>query len=166
MGIFEDILVATEPLDDVAHDLFITYDAKTDTTDIFFKSLFEKPGGINHGKLMFHTDENSILTMYFVLVPSPLTTFIPDGEAMSAANDVIVFSGKDVFQYLGIDYPSPSGGFMEDLNGFAQAIHRNSSKILDAFSDINIKKTYKALKSRREMSDKINRRVKNFARPG
>lgn len=153
MGKLEAILDAIDPLYSVVNDIFITYYVGQDTIDIFFKEL----RGVHAGGLLFRMEENETLGFYFILVPSPLYPFIIGREELMRRKDVIVFSGQNVFQALDIDYSYHPRGFFEDLNELSQLIHDNSSRLLGAFSEENIGRTYDALITMKRSNEEIVR---------
>lgn len=134
----EDILEAIDPLFGVfVFGSEITYSLGSSKIDVFFNS-FRK----GKGDLLYHSEENGTVGAYFVLYPHDFIR-----ENLRKKKEPIVFSDRNIFQLLGIDYFYNPKGLLEDLNELSRLIYHNISRIQEAFSDGNVERTYGILVS-------------------
>lgn len=146
----EDILEAIDPLFGVfIFGSEITYSLGSDKIDVFCNAFRN-----GKGDLLYHSEENGTVGAYFVLYPHDLIR-----EDIKKKKEPIIFSGKNIFQLLGIDYFYNPKGLLEDLNELSRLIYHNLSRIQEAFSDGNVERTYDVLVS---MEGKKEEEIKNI----
>jgi hypothetical protein len=95
---------------------------------------------LSYAKYLIHKENNEI-GLYFVLDPRD---FVKNTEAIK--NPPVVFSYRNVFRFLGIDFSYHPKGTYEDIREVFQVLHDNSEKIFPAFSRERLVGTYNALK--------------------
>lgn len=134
----EDILEATDPLFEIfVFGSEITYSLDSGKIDVFFNSFRN-----GKGDLLYHSEGNGTVGAYFVLYPHDLIR-----ENSRKEKEPIVFSDRNLFQLLEIDYFYNHQGLLEDLNKLSQIIYHNISRIQEAFSNGNVERTYDVLVS-------------------
>ncbi|KAF5035561.1 hypothetical protein DSECCO2_584290 [anaerobic digester metagenome] len=134
----EDILEAIDPLFGVfIFGSEITYSLGFGKIDVFCNTFRN-----GKGDLLYHSEENGTVGAYFILYPHDLIR-----EDIKKKKEPIIFSGKNIFQLLGIDYFYNPKGLLEDINELSRLIYHNISRIQEAFSDGNVERTYGILVS-------------------
>lgn len=153
MGQFEKIMDAVEPLLGKYSHAQVDFNDKTRHVGIILK-LAESDYSI--WDVLFYQDSKGKIAVYFFFDRNP--------DFMQNHNDIDssgfqIFSGPNVFHYLGIQYPTNVGGFIQDLNKIVMLICQNFSKFAEAAADENIEKTYFSLKSMSGNNEKEIREV-------
>jgi len=154
----KDIIVALRPL---KTKKIIRYDAIS--CHILSDSIDIKryPWDLIKANLLFHSKNDNTFEVYFIFYP--YLKFIKNREDLIAKNDVVVLSGKNVFRMLGIEYSHNPNGLLEDLHDLSIFLKNNWDRILQEFSDKNIKKTYNIVVSMEgNDEEEINRVMKTL----
>ena len=140
MGKFEDLLSAIDPITRaVKGQTCLTYNVSDGTYDIYI-TQYRSDGWM---AFIFHQEMDNTAGLYFYLWP--YLPFIKRREEHVARKEMIFFSGRDVFNHLGIAYLSPSKNFLDDVTSLSSVMSMQSARLVDAFSSENIEKTYNNL---------------------
>jgi len=147
MGKIEKIRDAIHPLEKLFSETDIYYHPPNETIEVFF---IQMRGG--NWDVLLHSERNATIGMYFTL--RPIHPFITGREELMKQNRWIVFSGSNVFKFLGIPYWFESDGPLSDLHAMVEVIVENSDKIRNASSFENIENTYNSLRKMENNNEK------------
>lgn len=157
MDDIEAIISTMQPLNSKVRRNTISCHMRSNYIDI---SRYPKNGG--GWKLFFHSADEYTFKVYLILYPN--LNFIKDRDELIKRNDVVVFSERNFFNIVGIEYNHNSGNRLEDLKDLSIIINKNWEKIIQALSATNIENTYNALYMTTENNEnEINQVLKEIS---
>jgi len=149
----EDIVGAIDPLKGLfISSSIITYYVRAGKMDVFFHR-FQGNGWF----LLYYCEDDGSVDIYFTLSPH----FNFTREEIRAKKEHIIFSGRNVFELLGIEYPQVSHGYLEDVREISRVIYDNISTIDEAFSPENVEKIYDTLMAMGGNNEEVIKKVAN-----
>lgn len=142
---FEDILQAMEPLKECFRDK-VSYNVPADRFSILRFPDFNK--GWGGFELLFHICDDGILRIFFTI--SRLHSGLTPEKKLSRGvfdydNNMLVFSGDNVFRFLSLEYPALTADSVTNLRELSAAVQKNFPAILAAFSQRKFSDTYRQL---------------------
>jgi len=143
MGQIEEIFAGIHPIKEFFNESKIFCHVLNNSVDI----VFLRPDKGFWG-LYIHTGQDDFPEIFFLL--PPIFPFIKDGQRRNERHEWIAFEASDIFQYLGIEYSLPSGGFIPVLSSLSRMISSNIIRIFDCSTKENIQRTYSDLMAMRQ----------------
>jgi hypothetical protein len=136
IGKYEEVMNQIGDLRDISPRHIVTYHPPMDTIDILFLQL----------NILIHQERDNNVTAYFIMSPAVKSySFIEGREELVRERKMLVFSGSNVFQLLGIPNSDNPMEYPANIGEMCQMIQNNLATIRDAFGKENIGKTYLAL---------------------
>jgi hypothetical protein len=147
MGEFENILSAMEPLHDCYQNI-VSYHVETGRIDIL-----RYPEGGWGWRILFHTDDDDVLRVYFLVNKLYISTGKP--KERESNNPYFVCSGMNMFNFLHIVYPPGQKDKLKDLYALSVTIQTNFPQFISSFSKENLNATFDALRNTKGNNEDI-----------